>query len=479
MACGGCFLAGLASPTQAAVVINEFLFDDSGTDDYEFVELYNSGPIPVEIGDWVVTGHDASGSNISVTVTAGTILAPGAYYVLGNTAVPTTGIVGLGQVVAGGTLENDTETIELYNGAGGSLIDAVLYEASPGTGFVGAIPTYGAQILGEVATGYWANHTGIEVGGIPTTSISRFTDGRDTNNNGRDFGLHRPTPGATNQSGGIMSNYTPPNVDALPDGTSLSGHAGGFVNARVFTPGSVVAGLNLNPIPAPNGADKAIIAWDNAGGGNAVVTDAVFNNGGSFSIQVYFDTENMPLNTGPTGTPFTGSETTFYGIGSLDTSAVLEDITGATTVAPGTLGLNGATGIHWLYEKTSNGSEKLYLIDANDGGNSNADHVAGLDWTILQTLDLSATASGWYELGLSIAPDGTGIATFDGQQFGFTTIADLEGTFTVGYRENTQDGTILIPAYLRPATFSLMIPEPGTTALLALGALCLAKRRRS
>lgn len=482
VACGGYLLVALSSSSPAAIVINEFLFDDGGTDDFEYVELYNSGPNPVEIGDWVITGHDAVPStNPSVTITPGTILAPGSYYVVGNAAVPNTGIAGLGQVVPTNTFENDTETLELYNGAGGSLIDAVLYESSPGTGFVGAIPTYGAQILTEIGTGYWGNHTATHPDnvGTPFTSLARWTDGRDTNNNGRDFGLRRPTPGANNQISGTMSGYTPPNVDAFADGDVLTGHVGSFVNARVITPGSVNPSLNLNPIPPPNhGLTKAIIAWDHAGGGNAVVTDAVFSNGGSFNIQVYLDTENIPFSTATNGTPFTTSEITFYGIGSIDNSCNLEDLTGAISLG-GAISVNGATGIHWLYEKTSNNSERLILLDANDGGNSNTG-AGPVDWTILQVIDLSFTASGWHDLGLSIAPDGTGLATFDGQSFGFTTIPDLQGSFVVGYRENAQDGTVTtVPSYLRPATFAMTIPEPTTTTFLALGALCFTRRRRA
>ena len=465
-------LVGSIAVSHAQVVINEFQYDDTGTtDDREFVELFNAGILPVDIGNWVVAGRDTV-TNVPVTIPAGTMLASGGFYVIGNAGVPTTNTVGLGQVVASGFLQNDNEVIELFD-ATATLVDAVAYEANLGLPFA-------SGIAAQIGPGFWGNHQGTESGapaGTTNTSVARYLDGRDTNNNGRDFGLRRGTPGAANSPGGEIINYTPQNVDAFGDGTTIPGFAGSFVNARVFTPGTVTPGLNLNAIPAPAGANKAIIAWDNSGGGNSVVSDAVFGDGGAFQLQVYFDTENMPPNTAGT-TPFTGSEITFYGIGGGDAFTNLEDITGAVTLAAGTVAASGFTGVHWLYEKTSNGSEKLYLVDANDGGNSNADNALGLDWVILATIDLSSTPSGWHDLRLSIAPDGTGVGVFDTQVVNFNTLPGIVGSFSVGYRENTQDGSILVPTYLRPPTFAMPVPEPGVAALLALGALGLARRRR-
>src|SRR4029434_5054669 len=91
-------------------------------------------------------------------------------------------------------------------------------------------------------------------------------------------------------------------------------------------------------------------------------------------------------------------------------------------------GANGGSGVHWYYEKvgeTSPGfadvSEKLYLIDANDGGPSNFNSGTPLDWIIIAVIDLSTTLSGWHNLSLSIAPDGQGVAMYDNQTFNFTT----------------------------------------------------------
>ena len=46
----------LAVPASSQVVINEFVYDDSGGDDRQFVELYNSGVGAVDISGWTIRG---------------------------------------------------------------------------------------------------------------------------------------------------------------------------------------------------------------------------------------------------------------------------------------------------------------------------------------------------------------------------------------------------------------------------------------
>jgi hypothetical protein len=465
-------LACTLSVARGAIVINEFQYDDSSTDDREFVELYNSGSEPVNIGSWSLTGSNLATPNVTVIPT-GTILQPGAFWVIGQDGVPN-----LNQSVSS-FLEDSNESIELYDAAA-TLVDAVVYEGNKGTAFV----TAGSPLQAQMTSPYFGNHQGIETPDVfLMTTVGRHIDGRDSNNNGRDFGLRPSTPGMSNNAGGIITHYSAPNVEALNDGEIVAELSGSFVKARVITPTVATPGLNPNPIPAPVGGTKAIVAWDQSGGGNGTVSDAVFANGGSFAIQVYLDTENLPLGNNTNGTR--GAEETFFGIGSIDAFTNFADISGAAGLGGGDVGPNGASGIHWYYEKVSESfvgagdvSEKLYLVDANDGGPNNADGPFGLDWTVIATIDLSNTPSGWFNLAISINPDGTGSAIFDSQSFEFTTIPGFTGEFAIGYRENTLDGTIGVPSYLRPPTFAELIPEPGTAALWGIGAAGLAWRRR-
>src|SRR5688500_10276904 len=152
----------------------------------------------------------------------------------------------------------------------------------------------------------------------------------------------------SNNVAGTISDYNAPNVEALNDGDIVAGLSGSFVGARAITPTVATPGLNPNAIPAPAGGTKAIIAWDHSGGGNGTTSDAVFGNGGSFAIQVYLDTNNLPLGNNANGTR--GSEETFFGIGSIDAFTNLADISGFVGLGGGDVGPNGASGIHWYYE---------------------------------------------------------------------------------------------------------------------------------
>ncbi len=108
-ACAG--VLAISRLATGQVVINEFMYDDTGTDDREFVELYNSGTAPVSIGGWTLTGRDPAGANTVITIDAGTTLQPGQFFVIGNP-----GTLNVNQTADAGFLENDNETIELVNG---------------------------------------------------------------------------------------------------------------------------------------------------------------------------------------------------------------------------------------------------------------------------------------------------------------------------------------------------------------------------
>ncbi len=470
----------LSHSATAQVVINEFQYDDLGTaDDREFVELFNAGPVAVDIGGWTIGGRDVSTTNPSATIPVGTSIPSGGYYVIGNA-----GVLNVNQVVAANFLENDQETIELSNGV--VVVDALAYETNKGVAFA-------APVSAQVGPGIFGNHQGADLPGTPlnaTVSLGRFVDGRDTNNNGRDFGLRPSTPGTTNSPGGFMTSFQMPNPNAAAVGSSLAATAGSFVNAIVIDP-SVADTFNPNAIVLPTGGTKAYVAWDPTGGGNGVTSLATYNSAqAGFAIQAYFDTRSIPVQSNASGVQFTGSEVTIYGIGSGDALTNLTDLTGAIGISGGTLPAsdtaNGFTGFAWVYEKTGMtagggaGTYKLHLVDANDGGDSDLGGNTPLDWTILATYDLPESLSGdWYDLSIEMSPDGSGVAMFEGIATPFTHSGFNSGAFNVGYRENLQVGSDGTPdALLRPATFTVMVPEPGTAVLMGFGVLGLLGRRQ-
>jgi len=461
------------------VVINEIFYDDASTDDREFVELYNAGASPVDIGGWVLGAYDPTTTNPSVTIPAGTLLNPGEFYVIGNA-----GVLFVGTEVAINFLENDNEVSTLRD-AGGVLVDAVAYETNKGAGFIttgATAPADAAQVAAQTGPGIFGNHSGLDLAGTPlnsNVSWGRFVDGRDTNNNGRDFGLRPSTPGTTNAPGGTMSVLALPDPAPQPPGSVLATMTGNFVPVRVIDP-AVVDGVNPNAIPAPFApGSKAYITWDTAGGGNTVTTSAVFPGlAAGFALKVYLDTTNLPVQSNGVGTPFRGSEVTIYSLGGGDASTgttALTDLDGSVGLSPVALpaseSLNGTTGIAWVYERVAADpttlavSEKLHLVDANDGGDSDAGGNTPLDWVILATYDLSSTPSGWYDLSIAIDTAGNGTASFNGQTTAFSASAMHSSAFNVFYRENLQMGADGTPdAMLRPPTFTIPSTTPAPLA---------------
>jgi hypothetical protein len=476
-------------PASAAIVINEFAYDDTGAaDDREFVEIYNNGAAPVDVSGWVVTGRDATTVNLAATIPAATTIPAGGFYVVGNTGVPN-----VNQVVAGGFLENDIESVEVRDAAG-ALQDALAYETNKGI----AGNLTGSDLPAQIGPGIFGNSQNIDLAGGPpllsTVSQARYVDGRDTNNNGRDFGMRPSTPGATNTPAGLMALYLPPDPTGQTVGSDVPGLTGSFVNARYIDP-TVADANNPNAIaPSPTTGNRAIVAWDPSGGGNGITSNQTFGAAlGGFAIEAYLDTSDQPQNSNATGVLFTGAEVTIYGVGGGDALTNLTDLGGNIGLGAATLpaseSANGTTGVAWVYERTAisgatAATQMLYLVDANDGGDSDVGGNTPLDWTILQAIDISGLSPGWFDMSINVDPLGNGVATFNGAVYAFTTAASLSsGAFNVGYRENLQiasDGTP--DALLRPATFTMSaIPEPATLALIglsAVGLIATARRRR-
>jgi hypothetical protein len=155
--------------------------------------------------------------------------------------------------------------------------------------------------------------------------------------------------------------------------------------------------INPKSIPASPQGGKAIIAYDDTGGGNAAYSKEVVH---KFDLYAYIETESLNL-VSATNTQRT--ETTEYGLGTTDGVFGTPNPIGDLTIANNS-SQNSSTGYGWLIERTekwNNGTPatvtKLVLYEAGDGGDSMpADH----EWEILKTYDLTGAAAGWHRLSI-------------------------------------------------------------------------------
>jgi len=431
---------GVGSGVTVCVTINEVQYDDEGGDDREFVELYNAEPGPVDISNWSLRASDdtapPSDDNPDYTIPPATVLASGDYYVVGDPSVLN---VDLG--LAGGNLwENDNEAIELLD-SNGVVIDTVIYER--GKGPVAVSPAEG---------GIWGNFQSIVGASSPVPqSLSRWVDGVDTDNNGRDFGFIPQTPGTTN--GFDLLAPVTQNFDAFAAPTNVADWSGSFVTLRHANPGVVDAGnVNPNVIPASPQGGNVAICWDPAGGGNqCVLSDEPRYNVG-FSTQVYIDTNAVWVASNGLALE---DESWSIGIGTVDT---FHNRFGFVPNA------NGDTGLNWQFliregaDTGTIGVVSLQLVDENDGGD---DSVVRLD------IPRPMITTGWHTLTITRNFENF-TASYDAISTTGVLAGNGPGVVSMGYREFVSG----IPASLRPLTIdnlSVTVPSAPT-----LGACCSA-----
>ncbi len=414
-------------PPNAPVVINEFSYDDQGTDDYEFVELYNKSNLPVDISGWTLQSLDETGVYGTTVVPNSTVLDPGHFYVLGMAAVPN-----VDQLLSH-TLQDGNETITLLD-AMTSPQDSVTYEAWYNT-HVSPYPE--GQALFD-------NNTMVE---IDFLSWQRSRDGHDTNDNGADFRVMPWTPGTSNNEGLTRSLST---FDSLMPGTAAPGWASSYVDPHAIDP-TVVSFDNPNAIPASPQGGNALVLWDSSGGGNVSVFEGKASYDQRLETYVYLDASPLPAVSA------TDWEAWTIGFGTEGNNFSVPDPGGVWIVPPPTA--NGNTGVNWTVQRDSTGTT-LYLVDNNDGGWVGGTIPVATPPTILASIPIvQGSNDGWQRILLDVSNGGAQLtARFggtygqaDGQLFTAQLTPLLSGLF-VGYREVTPS----VPAQLRPPTVDLL-----------------------
>jgi hypothetical protein len=174
-----CVVTGAQAPE---ITVNEFSTGVSGAATNEFVELFNAGSSPSDIGGFKVVYRSASGTSDTTlaTLPPGTLLAPGAFYLLGGSGY--TGGAAPDQTF-GAAIAATGGSVGIRD-ADGTLLDAVAYGAA-------------ANGLGEGSPAPAPPATA-----SPGSTAIRLPDGHDTQDNAADFSVTGiPTPKAPNSAG--------------------------------------------------------------------------------------------------------------------------------------------------------------------------------------------------------------------------------------------------------------------------------------
>jgi hypothetical protein len=174
------FVAPTCSNVGFDIVINELVPDPDGTDTAnEWLELYNAGSTSADLADWkIAAGSSSFGAQI--TFVSGTTLAPGAFLVVGGTAVVganVTGPLSLGN--AGGS----SDAVRLEDCAG-TVVDTVVYGTPNSDGFIDDTKAAATSLAPVPGSG---------------DSLARTADGVDTDACAVDFEVATaPTMGVSN-----------------------------------------------------------------------------------------------------------------------------------------------------------------------------------------------------------------------------------------------------------------------------------------
>jgi hypothetical protein len=442
------------------VIINEVVKEERSiatggavTDTREFIELYNPTASPINIGDWQVVTN----GNIIDTIPTGKTLASHDYYVFArNTGAPGANVnPGFSAGVVDQYIESTTDLYPDVSGIsfelkdnGGALVDALTVESNRGTA---------TTFPGQTGPGWWGQQTSTNA--ASWLSLSRWRDGRDTNNNGRDFGHLRASPGLSNNVTEV-ARVNIPNVDAAAVNSILPDFGFSFVGARVINPQAADAN-NPKVIPFSPQGQRAIVAWDQTGGGNAIYSKELVR---GFDLWAYIDPEKIGV--APTSNDVEWESWT-YGLGTTNELFNSTDTGGANPDVG--ISSSGNTGLGWHYEKFEeptgvNDYATLKLIDFNDGGDS--DPLAA-DWNVVATIDLEAVGftAGWHRLSIDYDPaTGAAVGKYDEQTFNFNAGTDVLGTFYAGYREAITGAVSANLAKHHPPIFDMVAVAPAEDA---------------
>jgi hypothetical protein len=188
--------ASFASQTYAQIVINE-VYGGGGNSNAkfnrDFIELYCNGMVACDLNGYSVQYASAPLGNFTLLIafTTSTVIQPGDYFLIAAGPAPGAGADGAALPTPNATVTSTTN-LSATNG------NVVLVNQTTQLAAGSCPDTTSAGAVGDkvaYGTGTCREGTVSAPVGSNTTSLQRFPNGTDTNNNNLDFVAAVPTPG--------------------------------------------------------------------------------------------------------------------------------------------------------------------------------------------------------------------------------------------------------------------------------------------
>jgi hypothetical protein len=186
----------ISAAAGKGLVINEIDYDNVGTDSNEYVEILNTGAMPIALANYSLVLVNGSNNMPYLTLSlasAGT-LKPGQYLVVGSgtVMVPATALSVKFAAATNNVQNGSPDGALILNTATNTVVDALSYE---GAITMAAIPGVGTVSLVEGTLLPAATADSNTTDG----SLCRMPDGSDTNDAATDWKFcTKLTPGAAN-----------------------------------------------------------------------------------------------------------------------------------------------------------------------------------------------------------------------------------------------------------------------------------------
>jgi hypothetical protein len=279
-------LALILAETPAAaqhLVINELDYDQPSTDTNEFIEIYNPGTAPRDLGGCILYFVNGANSTVYSTIrlAAAGILPAGGYLVVKSSSVTAD---------AGAlTLPFPQDRDQVQNGApdGVALVDTVTLTLLDALSYEGSVTSAQLPWIGTVSLVEGTATGAVDAGAVG--SLARIPNGKDTDNASADWQFTSTvTPGAANISTGTaIDPFREAGGNQLGQFVLYQNHPNPFNSTTIFRyelPAVSTVRLSVFDI---NGREIAILAnGKELAGVHAVTFDASTMASGAYFIRI-------------------------------------------------------------------------------------------------------------------------------------------------------------------------------------------------